>query len=104
MKVYAMGVLQIDFNLRNPIRSTRLWSLYKRVNDAENTVLTNSGDIFEFYYNYALIEEVSVIPSRGKFTLPEQWWYHADYSEDKVIISKVDVPKPFKNTFCWWVG
>jgi len=104
MKIYAMGVMLLDFELRYVVRSTRLWALYKRFNDAEKTILTNSGDIFEFYYNYALIEEVSVIPSRGKFEFPKQWWYYADYSSGDLIISKVDVPKPLENTFCWWVG
>lgn len=105
MKVYAVGVLLIDFNLRNPIKSTRLWSICKRFSDAEKTVLTSHGDIFEFYYNYALIEEISVFPSRGEWELPKQWWYYADYnSADKLIVSKIDVPKPFENTFCWWVG
>jgi len=107
MNIYAMGVMQLDFELRNPIRSTRLWELYRRFDDAEETVLLNRGDIFEYYYNYALIEEVAVVPSRGKYTIPKQQWYYADYyTKDKfsVVVSKVDVPKQFKNTFCWWVG
>jgi hypothetical protein len=105
MKVYALGVFQIDFELQSPIKSARLWNLYKRFSNAEKSILSNSGDLFEFYYNYALIEEITVIPSREKYTLPEQWWYHVDYSSaDNVIISKIDVPKQFENTFCWWVG
>src|SRR5437868_15463194 len=87
-KVYAVGVMQLDTseNAKRPKKSERLWHLFANLEEAQECVLQNRGDLFEYYYNYALIEETYVIdktdpPQEGEFAgLPREWWYHADYS------------------------
>ena len=105
--IYAMGVLNVDFSARRYVKDQRLWQLYKKFEDAEQCVLSNNGDIFEQYYNYALIEEVKIIPlskkELQKLSVPKQWWYKADYHTD-VVISKIEVPEQFKHMCYWWIG
>lgn len=60
--------------------------MYARFEQAERTILENRGDFFEYYYNYALIEETYVIdsqdpPKEGEHIFPpREWWFFADYS------------------------
>lgn len=120
-KVYAVGVLQIDLseNARRIIKEDRLWHLFAKFEDAEEAVLKNSGDIFEYYYNFALIEETYVIdptdpPKPGEFGgFPKEWWYHADYTvnppDEKTgwrepFIQAVEKPKCLDKTVYFWVG
>lgn len=117
MKVYAVGVIQADMS-ENPrifINNQRLWYLYSKFEDAEKCVLENHSDIFEYYYNYAVIEEVYIHdytnpPKEGEATyIPKQFWYFADFNAKKdgdtlPLISKVDIPKCMENTCCLWVG
>lgn len=115
MKVYAVGCLQIDTNPgRQTIKQDRLWHLFAKFEDAEKAVLSNSGDMFERYYNYAVIEETYVIDPSSKdeaFYVPKEWWYAADYtksdSQDNwhdVEVSACEKPKCLENTVCFWVG
>jgi len=110
-KVYAVGVLLLDLsvNAQRIIQSKRLWYLYSKFEDAEACVLENKSDIFEFYYNCALIEEVYVIPvdPNDMAPMPRQWWYAAEYSDlsnDGPIIFKTDVPKSFLSICSFWIG
>ncbi|CAM6006392.1 unnamed protein product [Sphagnum balticum] len=89
-KVYAIGTMLIDLSEKSNkrINSKRLWFLYHDFDQAEKVVLENVGDIFEYYYNVALIEEIGVIdendpPQPGQEHLwgrPRSWWYRAEYN------------------------
>lgn len=110
IKVYASGVMYIDHANPWSNRSSRLWTLYAKFEDAERSIMENGGDLFENYYNYALIEEHFLIdPSAspsGFYGIP-QWWYHADYSHgDKYHphITKIEAPEWAKNVCNFWVG
>jgi len=115
-KVYAVGVFQLDTaeNAYRHIKDSRLWHLFANLEEAQECVLQNRGDLFEYYYNYALIEETYVIdktdpPKEGEFGgLPREWWYHADFSQmDEDKNPKItEVPKPacFEQTVYFWVG
>jgi hypothetical protein len=115
-KVYAVGVFQLDTseNARRPKKSERLWHLFANLEEAQEAVLKNRGDLFEYYYNYALIEEVYVIdkndqPKAGEFAgFPREWWYFADFSqmdEDKnPKITEVSKPECFAQVVYFWVG
>jgi hypothetical protein len=116
-KVYAVGVIQADLseNPRRFIKDQRLWFLYSKFEDAEKCVLENHSDIFEYYYNFAVIEEVYVIdPSsprkkdEGNY-VPKQWWYKADFSAGREgdhhpVITSVEQPKCMENICCIWIG
>lgn len=120
-KVYALGVMKIEESPRfhNTIKDSRLWSLYAKFEDAEEAVLKNYGDIFEYYYNYALIEEVWVhdpsdMPTEEeskKLFLPQEWWYKAEhFVEDPafdnsiISVSKTEKPASLEKIVFFWVG
>jgi hypothetical protein len=115
MKVYAVGVIHADLseNPRRFIKDSRLWYLFADFQSAEKCVLENQSDIFEYYYNLALIEEIGVIPSqksKDKGTwgyIPPQWWYRIVYNDDPdgaPTIEKIPTPKCMENVACFWVG
>jgi len=120
-KVYTVGVMQVDLSddpNKFPIRKAeRLWFFYTRFEDAEKCVLENQTDIFEYYYNIALIEEHYVRdpadpPLPGTDILcAKQWWYLATYKEDDELdsgpnptVTAIDQPVGFKNIVNFWAG
>lgn len=126
-KVFAVGAMQIDEapNSKRNIVSDRLWSLYLKFEDAEKAVLENRGDLFEYTYNYALIEEIRVLdpstpPSkeeRDDWFPPKEYWYKATYrrhdevrtigQDDPIhdpIVVKVDKPACLDKIVYFWVG
>jgi len=103
MKVYAAGVLSVISP--QSADNTRLWALFDNFEAAEQTIMTNCGDFFESYYNYALIEEIDILSHIGLYTeLSRQWWYKAEFNDDNIAISKIDIPLDFQNVSHWWVG
>lgn len=121
-KVFAVGVMQLDTvpGARRNIISSRLWSLYLKFEDAEKAVLENRGDLFEYTYNYALIEEIRVLdPStpatqeeKENWFPPKEYWYHAEFrpfgesNEDMrdPIVVKVEKPTCLDKIVYFWVG
>jgi len=120
-KVYAVGVLQLDAspNARHLFKARHLAGLYAHFEEAEQAILENRGDFFEYYYNYALIEETYVIdsqdqPGPGEIPWPpREWWYFADYTintPDKKtgwsepVISKCEKPSVVHNVVHFWSG
>jgi hypothetical protein len=120
-KVYALGVLQIDTNpdARRTIKEERLWHLFASFEEAEQAMLSNSGDLFEYYYNYGLIEEIYVIdstdkPEPGEIAWPPQeWWYFADYTINppdertnwsEPVIKACEKPAVLDRCVHFWVG
>jgi hypothetical protein len=113
MKAYAVGVILADLSEkpRRFIKESRLWCLFAKLEDAEKCVLENHGDIFEYYYNMAVIEEVSVIDpnnvdkTNSRAYIPKQWWYKITYcSEGNYTIDKVSQPAIFQNIVNIWIG
>ena len=113
-KVYAVGVLKADLsdNPRRFIIDRRLWYLFADFEAAQKCVLENQSDIFEYYYNIALIEEISVLnpfDQNNAWNIPTQWWYKITYhpSDDNEIpptIEEIPPPKCAENVACFWVG
>ena len=118
-KVYAVGVMQVDLSRADKFpsdRKSRLWFFFANFEDAEKCVLENQSDIFEYYYNIALIEEHYVHdpndpapPEIG--VIAKQWWYEAQYPTDEktgeslpLIISKIETPQIFRNIVNFWAG
>jgi hypothetical protein len=110
-KIYAVGVISFK-NDHSVLNDNRLWSLFKNFESAEKCVLENQGDIFECYYDRALIEEVPVIEDNDNSELydiiPKQYWYEADFSDpDGVnypIIKKIPAPLHANCMKRFWVG
>jgi hypothetical protein len=114
-KVYAVGVIKYD-KLENAsyffIKNQRLWALFSKFEDAEQCVLENRGDLFEFYYNLACIEEINIIDYSNKEneapSTPKQWWYKitffsgGDHNDD--VVEKIEQPEWMKNICNVWVG
>jgi len=116
-KVYALGVMLLDE--KGGIKQSRLWSLYLNFEDAERAVLSNTGDIFEYYYNYALIEEIWVVNSEDNPTKeevkelfpPKEWWYKATFYGDEVNeppfnpkVEKTNKPQSLERVAFFWIG
>jgi hypothetical protein len=103
-KIYAAGAICIVLP-QYTTKGSRLWSLFDNFEAAEATIMSNCGDFFEHYYNYALIEEIVVHDRVSVYTpVPKQWWYKADFVDESVVISKIDIPKELQNISHWWVG
>jgi hypothetical protein len=112
IKIYAMGVLKLNFS-PNPykyIEDSRLWALYTNFEKAEAAILNNSGDIFEVFYNVACIEEHYILDSDDstlEYHLPRQWWYQAKYSGNRnpTVESMFPlIPEGMLNTSNIWIG
>jgi hypothetical protein len=117
-KIYTLGTMQIDLDSNSSrINSRRLWYFFANFEDAEKWVLENGENIFEYYYNVALIEEYPVFNPKdiddAFFNLPQQWWYKCHFPlppfPDNIevpllIISKIETPPQFKNICNFWAG
>ena len=112
-KVYAVGTLQIrEVNKEDySIKSDHLCALYARFEDAEKAVLENRGDIFENYYNYALIEETWVIDhsvpneEAKNWFPPKEWWYKASWDDEgEITIEKTTKPESLDRVVFFWTG
>ena len=82
----------------------RTWGWYPEFEDAEKVILENQTDIFESYYDLAVIEKVPC----GVIAIAEDtWWYKVVY--DRVYdrlntflvekIDKIEKPQRFENNF-----
>lgn len=77
----------------------RVWGWFSSFEAAEDIVLNNRTDIFEFMYNFACIEEVE----EGILNHNEvKQWYRATFDAAKIDtgpypeVTKCEVPKLFK--------
>jgi len=71
--------------------------------EAEEFVMTNIGDIFEYYYNYAVIESVK----SGHARCEKLAWYTPHYAEDGTgltHVEKIEEPEVFKNLVNFGMG
>lgn len=115
-KIYAMGTMRVNLT-DNPskfIESQRLWFLFSDFDTAEKAVLSNEFDIFEYYYNIALIEEIELLPvtdPKALYTSNNQWWYSAAYKDNfnqiydyNLEIKKIPKPMTVENLVNFWVG
>lgn len=86
------------------IKDDRTWGWFNSFKKAEDIVLKNQTDIFEYYYNYAVIEKV---PEGVLQTNEQIQWYAVAYNKNyanEVIVTKIDCPDMFKNIFNFSIG
>lgn len=111
-KIYALGTLKIQEVSKDDysIKGDHLCTLYAKFEDAEKAILENKGDIFENYYNYALIEETWVIdhsvPTDTKdWFPPKEWWYKATWDDEgEIKIEKCEKPESLDRIVYFWTG
>ena len=85
-------------------KSNRCWGWFPTFEDAEEVILNNITDIFEYYYHYAVIEEMPPGPCR---TGKQMAWYEADYNvteKPRPRIAKIETPKEFERVFNFGIG
>lgn len=61
MHIYTITTLRIEHNDEHNadyIAASRCVGFFKTLEEAENILNNNVGDIFEFYYNYAVVEKM----------------------------------------------
>lgn len=108
-KVYAVGCLEIDLS-ENPKKlflEQRLWYMCPDFATAEKAILANELDMFENNFNFALIEEISLLGAgeHPYADIPKQWWYGATRKDyEVVLIEPVAAPTCVKNIAYFWVG
>lgn len=83
----------------------RVWGWYRTIKDCEFAIENNVGDLFEYYYNYACIEEVQAgIWAETKVIQ----WYKATYTKQNTEqgpdIVKCDPPPYAKNACNFTMG
>lgn len=78
--------------------SRRCWGFELSFDEAERKVLGNVSDLFEFYYNWAVIERMPVgVPTWGSEGYKIMGWYEADYTTRGMpVIRKCEVPDHLK--------
>jgi hypothetical protein len=85
-------------------KGDRCWGWLPTFEEAEDTVLENVGDIFECYYDYAVIEEC--LP--GWYHSHKQMgWYKAIFDTSKKPypqVIKIERPKEYDGVFNFGVG
>lgn len=89
--IYLVAVIIID---NESIKHSRTWGWYSNFEDAEKAVLENHTDIFEYSYEYAVIEKM---PEGVCAVAEDSWWYKASYENDEIQIYKVQPPDGFEN-------
>lgn len=88
---------------QKPATHTRSWGWFPSFELAEDTVMTNDGDIYEDgYYNLAVIEEVSW----GSLAMSEpRQWYRVEHKGDaNYVITKIDVPEVYERAIGFALG
>lgn len=85
----------------NSTRNTsRCWGWYNTFESAERAVLENHTDIYEYFYDHAVIEEVpeGVCPVHTK----EAAWYR--WSNRAAAYERCDKPEFSEGIVCWGIG
>lgn len=80
---------------------SRCWGWFPTFKEAEQCIMENWCDIYEYgYYNVALIEEV---PAGVPGIPPVEHWYAVDFDgeNDKYVIEKIDKPEKLSGIRCF---
>ena len=81
-------------------RSNRVWGWFENFEDAVEIIENNISDIWEYCYEYAMIEEVPA----GLYSFPRQeWWWKWEGGETGKYIPTTR-PEDFEQTVCMSIG
>jgi hypothetical protein len=96
-----------------------LWYLFASFEGAEKCVLENQGDLFEYSFNYALIEEIPVLDkgTTNPYEPRKEWWYRFEgyttlhnedpditHEDEKAIVIPCEKPQCLNRIVMFWVG
>lgn len=111
-KIYGVGCFKLDLNNKlKPISSEYLQGLYTSFEEAEKAVLTNRGDMVEYYYNMIIIEDM-YLQGEGydEYKRRQTHWYKVEFIGAAIgpfgkepIITKSEQPEIFKSC-CHFLG
>jgi hypothetical protein len=90
--IFVITVIDSKELEKNIDNACRPWGFYFKFSDAEEVVLENQSDIFEFKYDLAVIEEYS----EGWFFLPKETWYKANFIKSRK--KNLDLAARFRET------
>ena len=98
-------------NEHKPIKSTYLHGLYTTFENAEQAVLTNEGDMIEYYYNMLIIEEMYMVgEGNDEYHLRKTHWYKVEFIAPtegvfgkEPVVFKTEQPEMFKSV-CHFLG
>lgn len=99
--ITVMGRLQQDSLGYPNFGSTRTVGYYLTKNEAELAVTNNAGDMCEWCYNYALIEQIK--PGIYQSALPEdRWWFK--FNEETEQYESIVEPEFLKHLSGFFIG
>lgn len=93
MNLYSVVTIKIDDN--GNVRNSSVHGIFEDKDTALNIVTKNLGDIFEYYYDYAIVEEFQT----GLYPLANilKWVKLLEYKDNKALLEEVECPENFKN-------
>lgn len=104
--IYTVTVLR-EADPENPRafpKCRRVWGFETTLAEAEKVVSGNLSDLFEFYYQYAVIEEVPAgVPAWGYGPL-KTWWYKGVYRDGRCYPEKCECPEVYVGVMNFSMG
>lgn len=105
-KIYGVGCFQLDLKDEyKPIKAQYIQGLYTSFEEAEKAVLTNYGDMVEYYYNMIIIEDMHLHgEGDDPYTRRQTHWYKAEFTKPVVhghepVITKTEQPEIFRHCY-----
>jgi len=98
--IYAVGVVKLKEKWSNRDNCSMAF-LFSNFKNAEDAILNNTFDLFERYYDYAIIEKQYILDegSDEKSDINRCLWYKPEWNDDGEVISvsQVETPENYKN-------
>ena len=101
--VYSVVTVRVPLDEKEPT-SSRLVGLFVEKEDAREIIRNNMGDIFEYYYRYAVIEQVELNRLYPVDTTePPEWyiWEGSVENSDEGRYVPCAIPEKFHNVIGW---
>ncbi len=99
--IYTVTVVRVN-GLDDRVK--RCWGWFRNRSDAVACVKTNDGDIFEEFYQYAVIEEMT---EGSMADLLREWWYRAYFDTEDAFrprVVRIKKPKALEYTILFSMG
>lgn len=92
MEIYAVTTIKV--NNSGDITSKSVHGLFQDRERALSILENNSMDIFEFYYDYGIVEKIKL----GMYPVTEviKWMKLLDYVDNVAILEEVSTPEEFE--------
>lgn len=105
-RIYTLTVMR-EADPKDPHlfpKTSRVWGYETDIEVARHKVLGNHSDLFEYYYQYAVIEAVPVgVPAWGDGAF-ETEWYQARYVDGKCVVTACPCPEVYDGVMNFSMG